>query len=116
MNGRTSSDGTSIWYSLCIHSGYTIHVAIGFCHRVSQTLATPGCNVMVLLHYSLRRLVGHDSPSKMFLQPAEPAAPARSYKQDFLSRGIPRFYALDLEPKRGLGNVSGPVIYHKCFL
>ena len=27
-----------------------------------------------------------------------------------------RFYALDLEPKRGLGNVSGPVIYHKCVL
>ena len=40
----------------------------------------------------------------------------RSYKQDFLSRGIPRFYALDLELKRGLGNVFGPVIYHKCVL
>ena len=42
--------------------------------------------------------------------------PARSYKQDFLSRGIPRFYALDLEPKRGIRNVSGPVIYHRCVL
>ena len=40
----------------------------------------------------------------------------RSYKQDFLSRGIPRFYALDLEPKRGLGDVSVRVIYHKCVL
>ena len=29
----------------------------------------------------------------------------RSYKQDFLSRGILRFYTLDLELKRGLGNI-----------
>ena len=32
-------------YFLCNHGGYTIHVNIGFCHRVSQTVATPATSV-----------------------------------------------------------------------